>query len=541
MANTAVGGSEAGGTPKLFVRRSSGLVREMSAGDALIGNILIFNLVIASITLLLIPWTFPGASLPLSIVLTFIPAAFLATVYVLFGVAMPRSGGDYVFISRTLHPALGFAANFSFVIWNAIYIGVYGNWISTIGLSGMFAAFGLTGAAHSWSSAATSVSGHGLAFAIGTVANVGMALVVIRGLRFALRTMKYLFYIGTFGLIVAIVVVGVTSHGHFLHQLNTHGTSAASLKSAATKSGFAFPSSWHQFSPTVLAVGLLSLSMLFVVYSVYTAGEVKNVRRSIPLSIYGCLAVGGILFLIMGLVAEKTWGNQFMASINQVFYSAPKQYPFSSSPSYSFLAALGQPNVVLIILISFGFILIPIASMIFNFIVNSRCVFAWSADRLIPEKAAAVNDRWHSPVYAIILVAIITEAALAWYTFSANATTFLGGSTMGYMATFLTTAAAAVFFPYLKKTRFLYEASPLKPRVLGIPVISIAGVVTFVLFGILIYGFLENSVFGANSTKDLFFFGGLWVVGLIGYGIARWVRHSQGVPLEAAFKELPPE
>ena len=81
----------------------------------------------------------------------------------------------------------------------------------------------------------------------------------------------------------------------------------------------------------------------------------------------------------------------------------------------------------------------------------------------------------------------------------------------------------------------------MKPRVLGIPVISIAGVVTFVLFGILIYGFLENSVFGANSTKDLFFFGGLWVVGLIGYGIARWVRHSQGVPLEAAFKELPRE
>ena len=121
--HTAVGGSEAGGPPKLFVRRSLGLVREMSAGDALIGNILIFNLVIASITLLLIPWTFPGASLPLSIVLTFIPAAFLATVYVLFGVAMPRSGGDYVFISRTLHPAVGFAANFSFVIWNATTSG----------------------------------------------------------------------------------------------------------------------------------------------------------------------------------------------------------------------------------------------------------------------------------------------------------------------------------------------------------------------------------------------------------------------------------
>ena len=545
MSDTALGGSQAGsqaaGSAKLFVRRSSGLVREISATDALIGNVLIFNLVIASVTLLLIPWTFPGASLPLSIVLSFIPAVLLATVYVLFGVAMPRSGGDYVFISRTLHPALGFAANFSFVIWNSIYIGVYANWVSTIGLSGMFAAFGLTGASHSWASAATSVSGHGWAFAIGTVVNFSMAVVVIRGLRPALRTMKYLFFIGTFGIIVAIVSVALTSHGHFLHEVSQHGGSAAALAKHASASGFHFPASWTHLSPTILAVGLLSLSTLFVVFSVYTAGEVKNVAKSIPTSIYGCLIVGGFLFLIMGLVAEHAWGNQFMAAINQVFNADSKNYPFASAPSYSFLAALGHPNVILIVLISLGFILIPIASMIFNYIVNSRCVFAWSADRLMPEKAAEVNERLHSPINAVLLVLVVTEIALAWYTFSADATSFLGGSTMGYMATFLTTAAAAVVFPYMKKTRFLYEASPLKPRVFGIPLISIAGVLTVVVFGVLIYGFLSNSVFGANSSRDIVFFIGLWMVGLVGFLIARAIRRAQGIPIEAAFQELPPE
>lgn len=539
MAST-VGGVPAGGDSKLFVRRSSGLVRAMSAGDALIGNVLIFNLVIASVTLLLIPWTFPGASLPLSIALSCIPAALLGTVYALFGVAMPRSGGDYVFISRTLHPALGFAANFSLALWNAIFIGVYANWVSTIGLSGAFASFGLLGNAHGWANAASAVSGKWVAFAIGTGVNIVVAVIVAAGLRPALRVMKIMFYVGMVGVLVSIVVVGITSHGHFLSQVSHHGGSAAALTHDAVKSGFAFPSSWHKFSPTILAVGLLSLSTLFVTFSVYTAGEVKNVARAIPLSIFGCLAVGGVTFVIMGLVAEHTWGNNFMAAVNQVYNSASSHYPFSTSPSYNFLAALGRPNVIVIVLISLGFLLVPIASMIFNYIVNSRCVFAWSSDRLFPEKAAEVNPRFHSPVNATLLVLVATEISLAWYTFSGSVA-FLGGSTMGYMATFLTTAAAAIVFPYAKKTKFLYEASPLKPRIAGIPVISIAGVLTVAVFAVMIYGFLSNSVFGANGTQALVFFLGLWVIGFIGFWIARAVRSAQGVPLQAAFQELPPE
>jgi amino acid transporter len=539
MSSTALGGAEAGES-KLFVRRSSGLVRAMSAGDALIGNVLIFNLVIASVTLLLIPWTFPGANLPVSIALSCVPAALLGTVYALFGVAMPRSGGDYVFISRTLHPALGFAANFSLCLWNAIFIGVYANWVATIGLSGAFASLGLVGNAHGWAGAASAVSGKWAAFGIGSVVNILVALTVAAGLRTALRVMKIMFYVGMLGVLVAIVVVGVTSHGHFLSEVTKHGGSNAALAHDAVKSGFTFPSSWSKFSPTILAVGLLSLSTLFVTFSVYTAGEVKNVARAIPLSIFGCLAIGGVVFVIMGIVAEHTWGNNFMAAINQVYNSASSQYPFSTSPSYNFLAGLGQPSVILIVLISLGFLLVPIASMIFNYIVNSRCVFAWSADRLFPEKAAEVNPRFHSPIYATLLVLVATEAALAWYTFSGSIA-FLGGSTMGYMATFLTTAAAAIVFPYAKKTKWLYEASPLKPRIAGIPVISLAGALTVGVFAVMIYGFLSNSVFGANGTQALVFFLGLWVVGFVGFWIARAVRSAQGIPLQAAFQELPPE
>jgi amino acid transporter len=539
MADTAARETARKSATEVFVRRSSGLVREMSAGDALIGNVLIFNLVVASVTLLAVPSTFPGASLPGGILLAFIPAALIATVYVFFAVAMPRSGGDYVFISRTLHPAIGFAANFSFVAWNAIWIGVYSNWVATVGLSGLFASLALTGGSDFWNGLAGSVSGHWAAFIIGSIVNLAIAGVVMAGLRPALRVMKILFYAGTLGVLVTIVVVALTSHGAFVQGVGKVA-SFQGIIDAAHKAGYTSPASWTQLGPTVLSVGLLSLSMIFVMYSAYTGGEVKSVARSMPISIYGSLLVGGVLFLLMGIVAISSWGNDFIAAINTVFYSAPGSYKLAAPPNFNYLAAIGNPNLILILLINLGFVLIPIAAIIFNYIPNSRCVFAWSFDRIVPMKAAEVNERFHSPVIATLVVAVAAEISIIGYTFFGTQQ-FLGGTVMGYSATFLTAAVAAVVFPYLKRTRWMYEASPLKPSLAGVPVMTIAAVITVIVFAVMMFAFLTDSVFAANVPQGLIFFGALWVVGFVIYFIALTVRSAQGVPLGAAFTELPPE
>ena len=155
-------------------------------------------------------------------------------------------------------------------------------------------------------------------------------------------------------------------------------------------------------------------------------------------------------------------------------------------------------------------------------------------------RAAQVSDRFHSPVVATIIVAVGAEASILGYTFLGTSQ-FLGGTVMGYSATFVTTAIAAIFFPYLKRSKAIYEASPLKPSLAGIPVMTIVAVLTVVVFGVMIFGFLTNSLFAANVPQGLIFFGALWVVGLVIYVIAYAVRSSQGVPLNAAFAELPPE
>ena len=106
------------------------------------GSVCVINLPIAAVTLMLLPFAFPGASMPLSVLISLIPAVILGGVYILFGIMLPRSGGDYVFNSRALHPAVGFAANFNFVVWNLLFAGIEGSWIATVGLSGLFGSIG---------------------------------------------------------------------------------------------------------------------------------------------------------------------------------------------------------------------------------------------------------------------------------------------------------------------------------------------------------------------------------------------------------------
>lgn len=525
-------------TPPVFVRRSSGLVREVSAGNAWVGNMLIANLMIGAVTLLLVPYSFPGANIEGAILLSAIPAVFLATVYVLFGIAMPRSGGDYVYISRTLHPAVGFAANFSFFGWNCIWIGVYANWAVTVGLKGALASLAVATGDKGWTDAANWVAKSGVTFLLASVVLAAVTVVCVMGLRTALRAQKIMFAVALVGVLVAILAVFFTSRASFAHGLAEQGTSFNGVLDAARKAGFETPSSWTQVGPTILAVGLVSLLTLFVMYSAYYAGELKDVKRSVPISVYGALGTVVVVFLVMAIAATSTWGHEFIASINTLWYSAPAKYPLASSPDYNYLEAVGNKSLLFTAIIGIGFIVYPAASLIANFVVNSRCLFAWAFDRVLPQKVAYVSPRTHSPVLAIIVVAVLGEVSLAAYTFFGSVK-FLGGTTMGYISTFATTALAAVVFPYVRKA--LYEQSPVKPKLFGLPLLTVAGAGTLAMFAVMIYGFLTNDVFGANVPEGLAFFVGLWIVGLAIFLAARTVRMRQGLPMDVALRELPPE
>jgi amino acid transporter len=99
------------------VRNATGLVRSISFFDALFSNLAIINIASAlTFPVILIAFSFPNANIPLAVLITLPLFLLYNLLYSTFSRIMPRSGGDYIFISRGLNPLLGFAANFSFAM-----------------------------------------------------------------------------------------------------------------------------------------------------------------------------------------------------------------------------------------------------------------------------------------------------------------------------------------------------------------------------------------------------------------------------------------
>ena len=112
------------GRPKVFAREATGLVREVSGGSSFIamwmaatGGYPIFLLTYLGV--------FPGGNFSLALIIGFIPMFALLAVYTLFGISMPRAGGDYIYVSRGLNPFIGFVSSFALAAGIIMTIGLY--------------------------------------------------------------------------------------------------------------------------------------------------------------------------------------------------------------------------------------------------------------------------------------------------------------------------------------------------------------------------------------------------------------------------------
>ena len=100
---------------------------------------------------------------------------------------------------------------------------------------------------------------------------------------------------------------------------------------------------------------------------------------------------------------------------------------------------------------------------------------------------------------------------------------------------------AAIIFPYRRKE--IFDSSPkiVRYKVGPVPLLSIAGVVGFILSLFISYstilpafnGFPINPVYVVSMLFVM-------VAGLIIYAISYFYQKSRGVPMDLATKELPP-
>jgi len=106
--------------------------------------------------------------------------------------------------------------------------------------------------------------------------------------------------------------------------------------------------------------------------------------------------------------------------------------------------------------------------------------------------------------------------------------------------TYLFSAIAVVLLPFVKPD--LWRASPAsRLKVLGVPVVPAAGVVTIALLGYNLYEWLSRSGYGVNGHNSLIYMGCMYVLAIVIYVTARIVRNRQGIDLSLINKEIPVE
>ena len=104
----------------LFLRRSSGLVREFGGWDVFVFNTVGYALgLVLAIIPLLMAGAVPEANVLLTVAVGTVFTVFNAMTYGYLSAALPRSGGEYVFLGRVVHPTVGFTASWGFT-WSQL-------------------------------------------------------------------------------------------------------------------------------------------------------------------------------------------------------------------------------------------------------------------------------------------------------------------------------------------------------------------------------------------------------------------------------------
>ncbi len=522
-----------------YVRQATGLVREIGMGSNVALNVSFISLPLAALAATQAPFAFPGASLVLVVVITAILCILPTLLYGNLGTAMPRSGGDYVFVSRIIHPVIGFAANFSVTMWFLLVIALFGSLLAPFGLSAALATIGVASGNQGLIDASATVTSQGWQFWLGAAALILTAVLMSFSVRSWTKIFLVIFALSVVGVIIAVILMLLNGRSDFQAALGGFGADYDGVIQAARDAGFS-GSAEFSLSNTFGATPLLFASFGYAIVTTYAAGEIRAPRRTLLRALLTALGISAVIVLVMMWLAASTFGEDFLGSITYLANAAPDQYPLSAPPFFFLFAAMLTQNSFLIAVMGISFALSFFVALPPTFLIATRSLFAWSFDRILPAKISEVNERTHSPLIANGIVLAITLIFL-WLTvygpsqflellFTAGAAEIL---------TFIVVAIAAVVFPWRRRT--LYQESPIRRSIGGIPAIAVIGFLSIGVYLLFLIPLLVNDALGANAPPGIVAMIVIAVLPFLIYGVSYAVNRSRGVDLGVAFQELPPE
>jgi APA family basic amino acid/polyamine antiporter len=296
----------------------------------------------------------------------------------------------------------------------------------------------------------------------------------------------------------------------------------------------------NSISATLSALPLVSLFYFGYYYQTIVAGEIKDVKKSIPLSIFAVFGATFVWWAVSATLNLQAFGSQWFYALSYLWEQAPSAYTLPTPTMNLMLSVIAYPNTVLMTLISITFIVTSIPMVYVVFLLSTRYFFAWGFDRVIPTKLAEVNPKLRTPVNATIALAVIAIIQLLLYLYTSFSYLY-SMSVFMMIATFLGPSIAAILFPFVQKN--LFEGLPpfFKAKVGSIPVLSMIGAACTISFGYLCYLYYITPQITSPGIGGAALIIGSFVLGIAIYAGSRLYWRRKGVAIDMAFKELPPD
>ena len=304
---------------KVFLREATGLVRSFTWYDATI-----LSLAVTGPTMFGISSQFgyvapsnPGADFGLSAAIGFLFMIPLAILYYLFSLQMPRSGGDYIWLGRTLNPVLGFAGGWAMFLSFIMLLASASVTEPGVVMPDVAVALGYV-----WNNPGLISWGQNFASSntnlfLGTLLTVGIGVIIAgftpRIYSKIMIILAAIIFLATFIFIAAFGLATPASFAAGLSAMTNGSVTVDGTVSAAAAAGT--PYSPVTLAATFLAVPFGVLLLNGFNYSVYISGEVRNVKHGMFWGVLVALLICGILDISGLYLIQGTMGFPFIQAI----------------------------------------------------------------------------------------------------------------------------------------------------------------------------------------------------------------------------------
>ncbi len=511
----------------LFSRSSTGLVKSVSFFDSISINMIYMSigagLAGIGFTTILLP-SMSGVNLVYASLIAALITIPQAVVYSMMTQRMPRTGADYVWVSRSLGGWFGSAITFTGITMETMpYVALIAiSFVFAIGSVGLF--FEPSSKIFSGLSIPNVSGTVGAApttqFEIAALAVLVLVLLNIFLPRIGIKLVTACFVIGIIALVLSIgflLRAGSNGIASYITSLKISGTTYGSI--AASYSGPSF-----SFVPTLLMIPFFYIFTYPWFNGLVAVGSElrgKDTRKwNAPISLILATIITTVPFAVMYYVAGLPFINGALANRNLV-----ENYAFN----FWTLGMGVAPNKAFAFVVGLGWIIWEVGIMAYGIILISRYLFAQSFDRFLPDKLATVSERFGSPIYAhivdLIITVIVIGLGIGFYGTAAN----LYGNV----------AASMIFFAFVGVAVSVYAIR--RERGKSRTGLALAGISQAIVFAFVTYLFFAYAGIWGGNYLSYGYIVTSFVGGLIIYLVARNYHMRKGLNIDLVFKEIPPE